>query len=147
MPQPRSPTGQSAWIDLLRLLKQDEVSDFRGAPRLRKINGKAYWYDQYRTGDRIKDRYLGEDSADLRARIAQYKELHETQKERATARERLMRILRAEDYLTPDLATVRSCTPSLVSRCSALGLRWSARMLSEPMRVCLECRSGLISLQ
>ncbi|MEO1544971.1 MAG: hypothetical protein AAFR75_13265, partial [Pseudomonadota bacterium] len=105
MPQPYSPTGQSAWIDLLRLLKQDEVSDIRDAPRLRKINGKAYWYDQYRNGDRIEDRYLAEDSANLRARIAQYKELHETQKERATAPERLMRILRAEDYLTPDLAT------------------------------------------
>lgn len=105
MYHPHTAVGQSAWIDLLRLLKQDDVSEIRGAPRLRQINGKAYWYDQYRIGDQVKDRYLGEAGSDLNARIAKHQELRATRKDRSKERARLMRILRAEAYLTPDLAT------------------------------------------
>ena len=97
--------GQSAWIDLLRLLKQDSVSDIRGKPRIKTIRGKAYWYDQYRVGDQTVDRYLGEDNDDLRARIEQHRDLATTMDARAKECSRLMRILRAEGYLMPDLGT------------------------------------------
>ncbi len=105
MLRPHSAVGQSAWIDLLRMLKQDAVSDLRGVPRLKTINGRGYWYDQFRLGDSVTDRYLGEDSADLRARIAKHQEGRVAAQDAGKDRSRLMRILRAEGYLTPDLGT------------------------------------------
>jgi len=56
---PHTLTGQSAWQDLLRLLKDDAVSDLRGKPTLRHRSGRGYWYDRCRQGDRIIDRYIG----------------------------------------------------------------------------------------
>lgn len=100
-----SAIGQSAWIDLLRLLKQDMVSKIRGKPRLKTVRDRQYWYDQFRVGDQTVDRYLGEDSAALRTQISQHEEVAAGAKDRARECARLMRILRAEGYLTPDLGT------------------------------------------
>ncbi len=105
MVTPHSAVGQSAWVDLLRLLKQDAVSDLRGTPRLKTINGRGYWYDQFRLGDSVTDRYLGEDSDDLRQRIETHKKHRAATQDLAKECGRLMRILRAEGYLTPDLGT------------------------------------------
>lgn len=100
-----SAVGQSAWIDLLRLLKQDALSNIRGKPRLRHINGRGYWYDQYRIGDQVIDRYLGEDTAEMQQRMAAHNQARPAAQDSAKARSRLMRVLRAESYLTPDLST------------------------------------------
>ncbi len=72
MYQTHSAIGQSAWIDLLRLLRQQALADIRGKPRKKLVRGKAYWYDQYRLGAQVVDRYLGEDSAEMQARLAQH---------------------------------------------------------------------------
>lgn len=100
-----SSVGQSAWIDLLRILRQEAVSDLRGKPRLRTIKGRGYWYDQYRIGDQVIDRYLGEDSDEMKARIADHSARSVATKDSAKIRSRLMRVLQAEGYLTPDLGT------------------------------------------
>lgn len=105
MLQTHSAVGQSAWIDLLRLLKQDGVSDLRGKPRRKTIGSRRYWYDQYRMGDQAVDRYLGEDSPELQERIADHTKITAQAAQRAKERARLMRILRAEGYLTPDIGT------------------------------------------
>ena len=98
-------TGQSAWQDLSRLLTEDAVSDLRGNPTLRERNGRGYWYDRFRQGDKIVERYIGDDNADLRARLERHKTLHARSKDRRRETTRLIRLLRAEGYLTPDLAT------------------------------------------
>lgn len=98
-------TGQSAWQDLLRLLKEEAVSSLRGKPTLRQRDDRGYWYDRYRQGDRIVERYIGEDNAELRARLERHEALRAEAKERRRETARLIRLLRSEGYLTPDLAT------------------------------------------
>jgi hypothetical protein len=98
-------TGQSAWQDLLRLLKEEAVSDLRGKPTLRRRDNRGYWYDRYRQGERIIERYIGEDTEDLRHRLDRHEALRGAAKERRVETARLIRLLRGEGYLTPDLAT------------------------------------------
>lgn len=98
-------TGQSAWLDLLRLLKEDAVSDIRGKPTLRHQGGRRYWYDRYRVGDQVVDRYLGDDTEDLRHRLDRHETLRALAKDLQVETARLVRLLRSEGYLTPDLAT------------------------------------------
>jgi hypothetical protein len=107
LPPPRylSLTGQSAWQDLLRLLKEDAVSDIRGKPTLRQQGGRGYWYDRYRVGDQVVDRYLGDDTEDLRHRLDRHENLRALAKDRQIETARLVRLMRSEGYLTPDLAT------------------------------------------
>ena len=100
-----SMTGQSAWQDLLRLLKEDAVSEIRGKPTLRHQGGRRYWYDRYRVGDQVVDRYLGEDTEDLQHRLDRHEALRALAKARQIETSRLVRLLRSEGYLTPDLAT------------------------------------------
>ncbi|MEP2117334.1 MAG: hypothetical protein ABJI81_03595, partial [Bauldia litoralis] len=64
-------TAQAAYHDLVSLLLDDAVSDIRGKPTSRIRGGRTYWYDRYRIGSDMKERYLGEDSDALRARIQQ----------------------------------------------------------------------------
>lgn len=98
-------TGQVAYHDLLRLLKDQAVSDLRGTPSLKQVSGRGYWYDRYRVGTRTVDRYIGEDHPDLRARLDRAgdiaKEAHAAGQEQA----RLVRLLRAEGYMPVDLGT------------------------------------------
>ena len=100
-----SMTGQSAWQDLLRLLKEDAVSEIRGKPTLRHQGGRRYWYDRYRVGDQVVDRYLGDDTEDLRHRLGRHETLRALSKDRQVETARLVRLLRSEGYMTPDLAT------------------------------------------
>ncbi|MDG3043121.1 nucleotidyltransferase family protein [Roseicyclus marinus] len=97
--------GTAAWTDLLRMLKDAQISELRGAPKLKAIGKKRYWYDQYRIGSDVVDRYIGEDSKDLRDRLARLKELALERKEKERERSRLMRVLRAEGYLMADAQT------------------------------------------
>lgn len=98
-------TGQSAWQDLLRLLKEEAISTLRGKPTLREKNGRGYWYDRYRQGDKIVERYIGDDNAELRARLERHEDLRTQSQARRRETARLIRLLRSEGYLTPDLAT------------------------------------------
>lgn len=104
-PRPHTLTGQSAWQDLLRLLKEGAVSGIRGKPTLRQRAGRGYWYDRYRLGDRIVERYIGEDGPGLRDRLQRHEALRQADGDRRAETSRLVRLLRSEGYLTPDLST------------------------------------------
>lgn len=100
-----SAIGTAAWTDLLRSLKDSAVSELRGTPKLKPVGVRAYWYDHYRLGTRTVDRYIGEDTPELRSRLERQREIAAAEKPRERERARLMRILRAEGYLMPDGAT------------------------------------------
>lgn len=100
-----SAIGTAAWTDLLRMLKDGAVSELRGAATLKTVGRKQYWYDRYRLGTEVRDRYIGEDTAELRARLARHAELAGALKENERQRARLMRVLRAEGYLMSDART------------------------------------------
>ncbi|WP_224813793.1 GSU2403 family nucleotidyltransferase fold protein [Hasllibacter sp. MH4015] len=100
-------SAQAAWQDLRRLLKDAEAEDIIGAPKARKIAGKIYWYDQYRLGDAVKERYIGPDEPARRAAMEAYINLRETRAARAKDRARLVSLLRAEGMAAPDLETGR----------------------------------------
>ncbi|WP_244327604.1 GSU2403 family nucleotidyltransferase fold protein [Roseibium sp. RKSG952] len=81
------------------------VSDLRGTPRAKSIGSKTYWYDQYRIGNRLVDKYIGEDTPELRKRLETYDERALSAKQAERERSRLMRVLRAEGYLFSDAGT------------------------------------------
>ncbi|SPJ25490.1 nucleotidyltransferase family protein [Palleronia abyssalis] len=97
--------GTAAWADLLRMLKDGQVSELRGSPKLKTVGQKRYWYDQYRIGTDVVDRYIGEDSKALRDRLDRLRDLAVRRKVNERERSRLMRVLRAEGYLMADAQT------------------------------------------
>lgn len=100
-----SPIAHAAYHDLLRSLQDDMVSEIKGTPTRVDRNGRGYWYDSFRIGTEVKKRYIGEDTPELRTRIAQHQALRRQAAERSTARARLIRILRAEGFLGVDAGT------------------------------------------
>jgi hypothetical protein len=112
-----STTAQTAYHDLLSLLLDGAASEIRGSPALREREGKHYWYDRYRVGTDVKERYLGEDTPLLRQRIESYKDLKDQGEERRKQRSRLVRLLRSERFLGMDAPT-----GSLVSALAKTGV-------------------------
>ncbi|SOH93898.1 hypothetical protein SAMN06273572_102577 [Monaibacterium marinum] len=102
---PLSAVAQAAWIDLNRLLGDAALSDLRGKATCKRVGAKQYWYDRYRIGAQVTDRYLGEDTEELRDRIARAGALRDAQDGARRERVRLVRLLRAEGMVMPDLAT------------------------------------------
>lgn len=100
-----SQIGMSAYHDLLRLMRDDVVSDLIGTPVAVTVKGRVFWYDKYRIGAKMGQKYIGPDSEDLRARLAQAKELKADAEARRRARTRLVRLLRAEGYTSTDQRT------------------------------------------
>lgn len=100
-----SHTAQAAYHDLVSLLLDEAASDILGTPTLRDIKGKGYWYDRYRIGADIRERYLGDDSPDLRERIERHEALRADQQAQRKERARLVRLLRSERFLGLDTAT------------------------------------------
>ncbi|WP_417260258.1 GSU2403 family nucleotidyltransferase fold protein [Celeribacter sp.] len=100
-----SSIAMSAYTDLVRLLKDDSMSEITGKPMLKQRGAKAYWYAARRVGSQMRFIYLGEDSDEMRARIDRIEELRATAKARQTERSRLVRLLRAESMTPTDRAT------------------------------------------
>ncbi|MFN4156272.1 MAG: GSU2403 family nucleotidyltransferase fold protein [Paracoccaceae bacterium] len=100
-----SPLAHAAYHDLLRLLLDDRVSDLRGTPGRVERGSRVYWYDSYRIGSEVRKTYIGEDSDALRARIDRHQQLRAETEARATERARLVRILRAERFMSLDATT------------------------------------------
>jgi hypothetical protein len=100
-----SAIGTAVWADLLRSLKDSAVSEVQGQPRLKTVGAKSYWYDHYRIGNETADRYIGEDTTELRARLSRQADIASSEKQAASERARLMRTLRAEGYLMSDVGT------------------------------------------
>ena len=65
-----SPRAHAAYLDLRRLLEDDAVAEIIGTPQRLTRNGRGYWYDLHRIGSTVRNRYLGEDSPAMAARIA-----------------------------------------------------------------------------
>ena len=95
----------AAYHDLVSLLLDETVTDLRGAPTARQINGRTYWYDRYRIGTAIHETYLGEETPDLLDRLERYEALKEERAGRRRERARLVRRLRSERFLGLDGAS------------------------------------------
>lgn len=100
-----SSVARSAYRDLLRLLQDDAVSGLRGVARSKIVRGKTYWYLTEKIGTQMKWRYIGPDSAEVRARVEQLGQLRDQAQERQQERRRLVRLLRAEGLTPMDRAT------------------------------------------
>jgi hypothetical protein len=101
-----SAVAHAAYSDLLQSLRDEAVADLRGTPTLFKTaRGHAYWYDSYRIGSDVRKIYLGEDSDAMRARIERMAISKDQKNERRAYRTRLIRILRAENFLNVDAGT------------------------------------------
>ncbi len=100
-----STTAQSAYIDLLRLLRDEEVADIRGSVERRERKGMTYVYDAYRVGDKVIRRYLGIEDDEMRVRLERHEALRAERDTRRKERTRLVRLLRAEGYLSTDRTT------------------------------------------
>lgn len=100
-----SAIGTAAWTDLRRSLSDGSVSELRGTPRQKSVGAKTYWYDHFRVGNRTVDRYIGEDTAELRDRLERQAEIARAAKQAERERARLMRVLRAEGYLFTDVGS------------------------------------------
>lgn len=98
-------TAAAAYQDLVSLLLDDAGGEIRGTPTRRTRGAGAYWYDRYRVGKDTKERYLGEDTEELRAHIENHQSLKEGSAERVRARARLVRLLRSERFLGLDATT------------------------------------------
>lgn len=100
-----SPLVHSAYHDLLRSLRDDRDSDLRGTPTAKTVGQRRYWYDSYRSGNALIQRYIGEDSPELRDRLDRARVLADQAKDRAAHRTRLVRLLRAEGMMSVDGTT------------------------------------------
>src|SRR5574337_1115871 len=70
-----SPIGAALRRDDAVILKDEAVADLRGTPTRVERNAKIYWYDTFRVGSDVRKTYIGEDSDEIRARLARHGEL------------------------------------------------------------------------
>ncbi|RYH01225.1 hypothetical protein EU805_14590 [Salipiger sp. IMCC34102] len=104
-PASHSRAAQVAYQDLLRLHLDEAASGIVGSIEERHRNGRTYLYDRFRIGTEMKSRYLGEDSPDLRDRLARAANLKAQGQERKARMSRLARVLRAEGMIATDRET------------------------------------------
>ena len=71
---------QNTYQDLVAAHLHRAVAEIPGTPFRREVAGRGYWYVNRRIGDRVSQRYLGPDSAEMRERIAQAKDTQEEEK-------------------------------------------------------------------
>lgn len=117
MPENRhSHTAIAAYNDLVSLMLDETVSEIKGTPTQRIVNGKSYWYDRYRLGAGVQEDYLGEVTPELTKRLLEHEELAGKRKSQKKERARLVRLLRGERFLGLD-----ANSGSLVSALSRAG--------------------------
>jgi hypothetical protein len=100
-----SRNAQVAYQDLLRLHMDEAVSNIVGSIEERHRGGRTYLYDKFRIGTEMKSRYLGEGTAELRARLARLTGAAEDAEARKKTMARLARVLRAEGFFGTDRDT------------------------------------------
>lgn len=98
-------TAHVVYVDLLRSLLDATVEDLKGVPTALDRGRKKYWYDTYRVGAKVTSSYIGEDSPEIRDRLARHEALKAAKAEAERTRGRLVRILRSEGFGTVDAAT------------------------------------------
>lgn len=97
--------AHAAYLDLVRLLREEEISDIRGKPLVKPRGSVRFWYDNYRVGNEVRSRYIGPDTPEIRSRIERLEELRQAGSIRRSERARLVRVLRAENFLSLDAGT------------------------------------------
>lgn len=95
----------SAYFDLKRIVKDEEISDLRGGIDLMKRGDKTYIFDKYRIGDKDVRRYLGPLDVEMQQRIDRYREIKAERETRHQERLRLVRLLRGEGVTGVDAPT------------------------------------------
>lgn len=103
--RPHSHTATSAYLDLLRALREEEMSQHSGTPFLERRGNRGYWYETIRIGTTVRKRYIGEDTPETAELISRTADLVASRKDRAALRTRLVRLLRAEGFLSMDRTT------------------------------------------
>lgn len=104
-PISHSRAAQVAYQELLRMHLDEAASEIVGSIEERRRNGRTYLYDRFRIGTEMKSRYLGEDTPDLRDRLARAADLKTQAQERRKRMSRLARVLRAEGMIGTDRET------------------------------------------
>ena len=100
-----SSTSHAAYHDLLRSLLTERTAALKGTPTREARRGRYYWYDSYRVGVQVKKTYIGEDGPALAAQIATHRTDAAQSTARATHQSRLVRLLRADGFMTTDAAS------------------------------------------
>ncbi len=100
-----STLAQTAYLDLLRSLQDEMVSEITGSTFREMRGGRVYWYENIRTGTTVRRRYIGEETPALVAKLERHHKNVDDTKERSARRSRLIRILRTEGYRQPDRTT------------------------------------------
>ncbi len=102
-----SATLQTTYANLLQAHLNRPVFEFEGSPFTRKLGSKTYWYANQRTapGTPLKQRYLGLDSDEMRARIAEMQAQRQSQADFRAYASSLVAILRAGGIAGPDRKT------------------------------------------
>jgi hypothetical protein len=97
-------TLQTSYANLLEAHLNRPSFEFDGAPFVRKLNNKAYWYANQRSapGASAKQRYLGPDTEEMRARIEAMREQQQNAAEFRTHTSSLVAQLRAGGIQGPD---------------------------------------------
>lgn len=102
-----SVTLQTTYASLLQAHLNRPSFQFEGAPFLRALNKKKYWYANHRVapGAPLKQRYLGPDSDEMRNRIAEMQALGQSQADFRYHASGLIAQLRAGGIAGPDRKT------------------------------------------
>lgn len=100
-------TLQTTYANLLQAHLNRPSFEFDGAPFTRKLSGKTYWYANHRTapGAPLKQRYLGPDTEEMRARIEQMRADRQNQADFRQHASALVAQLRAGGIAGPDRKT------------------------------------------
>ncbi len=120
---------QNTYQDLVAAHLHRAVAEIPGTPFRREVAGRGYWYLTRRIGDRVSQRYLGPDSAEMRERIARAKDTQEEEKAFRVRCSIMVAQLRAAGL--PRLYQATGKVLNAMARVGVfrLGARWS-----EPMR-------------
>ena len=98
----QSQATYSELLESLRVAELESLSVLEGSLTRREIRGRAYWYVRRRVGDRIAEHYMGPETDELLQRLDQVRADVADAKQAAQNRRALIRMLRADGYLTTD---------------------------------------------
>lgn len=98
-------TGNAAYHDLRRLLMDAALSEIRGTPTRIAVRGRHFWYDKYRIGNEVRQRYIGPETDELLARLDRLGQSNADRRALQQEQTRLVRFLRASNYRSTDRGT------------------------------------------
>ena len=100
-----SMAAQGWYYDLISLLLDEEVSEIRGSVLEKKKGNRVYLYDNYRIGGKTVQKFIGLKTDELLERLSDMNELKKKRDNRRKARSDLVKNLRTERVLSPDVST------------------------------------------